>query len=80
MKNLEDEELRFKSLQNKLDKSLSTIDADLEREKSISLDASLNEKRILEEKNELLKTEKELFQTEEKSNKDLTQSKQYLQI
>ena len=38
---------------------------DLEREKSISLDASLNEKRILEEKNELLKTEKELFESEE---------------
>ncbi len=79
MKNLDEEEERFKNLKIKLQKSLSTIDADLEREKSISLDSSLNEKRILEEKNELLKTEKELFQTEEKSNKDLTQSKQYLQ-
>ena len=36
------------------------LESDLEREKSISLDASLNEKRILEEKNELLKTEKQL--------------------
>tara|TARA_B100000965_G_scaffold273458_1_gene231484 strand:+ start:603 stop:3047 length:2445 start_codon:yes stop_codon:yes gene_type:complete len=79
IKNLEDEELRFKSLQNKLDKSLATIDADLEREKSISLDASLNEKRILEEKNELLKTEKELFDIEKKSKKDLMTSKENLQ-
>ena len=79
MKNLDEEEERFKSLRTKLLKSLSTIDADLEREKSISLDSSLNEKRILEEKNELLKTEKELFQTEEKSTKDLTESKQNLQ-
>ncbi len=79
MKNLDEEEQRFKNLQTKLQKSLSTIDADLEREKSISLDSSLNEKRILEEKNELLKTEKELFQTEEKSTKNLTQSKQNLQ-
>ena len=78
MKNLDEEEQRFKNLQAKLHKSLSTIDADLEREKSISLDSSLNEKRILEEKNELLKTEKELFQTEEKSTKDLTLSKQNL--
>ncbi len=78
MKNLEDEEKRFKSLQSKLEKSLSTIEADLEREKSISLDSSLNEKRILEEKNELLKTEKDLFQIEEKSNQDLTLSKQNL--
>ncbi len=79
MKNLEDEEQRFKNVQTKLNKSLSTIDADLEREKSISLDSSLNEKRILEEKNELLKTEKELSQIEEKSSKDLTISKQNLQ-
>ena len=78
MKNLDEEEQRFKNLQAKLQKSLSTIDADLEREKSILLDSSLNEKRILEEKNELLKTEKELFQTEEKSTKDLTLSKQNL--
>ena len=78
MKGLEDEEKRFKSLQSKLHKSLSTIDADLEREKSISLDASLNEKRILEEKNELLKTEKELFEIEEKSTQDLTVSKENL--
>ncbi len=79
MKNLDDEEQRFKNLQVKLQKTLSMIDADLEREKSISLDSSLNEKRILEEKNELFKTEKELFQTEEKSSKDLTLSKQNLQ-
>ena len=43
----------------------------MEREKSISLDASLNEKRMLEEKNELLKTEKELFDIENKSKLDL---------
>ena len=52
MSNLEEEEERVKSLKEKLHKSLQTIDSDLEREKSISLDASLNEKRILEEKNE----------------------------
>ena len=79
MKNLDEEEQRFKNLQAKLQKSLSTIDADLEREKSISLDSALNEKRILEEKNELLKTEKELFQIEEKSSKNLIQSKENLQ-
>ena len=39
-----------KSLQEKLEKSLKTIEVDLEREKSISLDADLNEKRISKEK------------------------------
>ena len=69
--NLQEEEKRVKDLSSKLINSIKTIDSDLEREKSISLDASLNEKRILEEKNELLKTEKELFETESRSKIDL---------
>ena len=72
MENLDEEEARVKNLHNKLKKNLITIDSDLEREKSISLDADLNEKRILGEKNELLKTERELLNTEQKSNEDLT--------
>ena len=75
MSNLEEEESRIKNLQIKLQNSLDTLDSDLEREKSISLDASLNEKRIFEEKNELLKTEKEIADTELRSEQDLDQSK-----
>ena len=44
--NLVEEESRVKSLQEKLEKSIRTIESDFEREKSISLDANLNEKRI----------------------------------
>ena len=69
--NLQKEEERIKDLNKKIQNNLKTIDSDLEREKSISLDASLNEKRMLEEKNELLKTEKELFEIENKSKLDL---------
>ncbi len=72
--NLQKEEERVKDLNKKIQNSLKTIDSDLEREKSITLDASLNEKRMLEEKNELLKTEKELFDTENKSKLDLDAS------
>ena len=79
MSNLDEEESRIKSLQIKLQNSLDTLDSDLEREKSISLDASLNEKRILGEKNELLKTEKEISDTELRSEKDLDQSKSGLE-
>ena len=46
MTSLVEEESRVKSLQEKLEKSIKTVESDLEREKSISLDADLNEKRI----------------------------------
>ena len=77
--NLQKEEERIKDLNKKIQNNLRTIDSDLEREKSISLDASLNEKRMLEEKNELLKTEKELFDIENKSKLDLDASSGKLQ-
>jgi len=75
MTNLEEEEARVKSLQVKLLKSLETLDSDFEREKSISLDASLNEKRIFEEKKELLETEKQLLETETVSFENVKRSK-----
>tara|TARA_B100002051_G_C16726647_1_gene635731 strand:+ start:40 stop:2481 length:2442 start_codon:yes stop_codon:yes gene_type:complete len=75
MSNLDEEETRVKNIKIKLEKTVEMLNSDLEREKSISLDASLNEKRILEEKNELLKTERTLFESEDKSEKELTISK-----
>ena len=72
---LEEEEGRVKSLQIKLEKSIKTIESDLERERSISLDAGLNEKRISKEKEELLKTENELIKVESVSSIDLGASK-----
>ena len=75
MSGLVEEEERVKSLQGKLEKSLKTIESDLEREKSISLDAELNEKRISKEKEELLKTENKLVQVETSSSKELKDSK-----
>ena len=79
MANLDEEESRIKNLQIKLQNSLETLDSDLQRERSISFDASLNEKRILGEKDELLKTEKELSKTEIKSQSELSLSKASLQ-
>ena len=63
--------------EEKLEKSIKTIESDLEREKSISLDADLNEKRILKEKEELLKTENQLAQVETNSSKALKESKSF---
>tara|TARA_B100000886_G_scaffold197995_1_gene136485 strand:- start:201 stop:2645 length:2445 start_codon:yes stop_codon:yes gene_type:complete len=78
MKSLIEEEARVKSLQDKLEKSIKTIDSDLEREKSISLDADLNEKRISKEKNDLLNTENKLLDVETNSLKELQISKSEL--
>ena len=78
MTNLVEEEARVKSLQEKLEKSIKTVDSDLEREKSISLDADLNEKRIFKEKNDLLNTENKLLEVENKSSKELQISKSEL--
>ena len=78
MANLIEEESRVKSLQEKLEKSIKTIESDLERERSISLDSDLNEKRISKEKETLLKTENELLSVETSSSKELKASKAQL--
>ncbi len=75
MTNLAEEEIRVKTLQEKLEKSIKTIDSDLEREKSISLDADLNEKRVSKEKDDLLNTENKLLDVEVNSSKELQISK-----
>ena len=79
MSSLIEEEVRVKSLQEKLEKSIKTIESDLEREKSISLDADLNEKRISKEKEELLKTENELLKVVTSSSIELKKSKSNLE-
>ena len=49
--------------------------SNLEREKRISLDADLNERRISKEKEDLLNTENKLLDVETKSSKELQISK-----
>ncbi len=78
MTNLIEEEARVKTLQEKLEKSIKTVESDLEREKSISLDADLNEKRISKEKEDLLNTENKLLSVETNSSKELKISKSEL--
>ncbi len=79
MTNLVEEEVRVKSLQEKLEKSIKTVESDLDREKSISLDANLNEKRISKEKEDLLNTENRLLDVETNSSKELQTSKAELE-
>ncbi len=78
MTNLDEEENRVKSLKLKLEKSIKTLESDLDRERSISLDAEFNEKRVSKEKEELLKTENELIEVETNSSLELKKSKSNL--
>ena len=78
LENLEEEEQRVKKITVKLQNSLSTLNSDLDREKSITLDANVNEKRILEEKKELIETENSLGKTEALALENVNKSKKNL--
>lgn len=69
--NLEDEEKRAKTDKDRLIQSQKTIEADMEREKNIILDSQSNEKRLKEEKNSLIDTEKKYYDLEKQTEMDL---------
>ena len=71
---LEDEEKRTKEEKEKLLKSESIVEIDIEREKNIISDAQSNEKRLDEEKNNLISTEKKYYDLEKQSQLDLHES------
>ena len=69
--NLEDEEKRAKVDKDRLIKLQNTIEIDMEREKNIISDAQSNEKRLNEEKNTLIDTEKKYYDLEKQTQSDL---------
>ena len=60
--------------------SLKTIDEDIDREKSIIIDANSNEKRLKEEKHELIEIDSKYYDTEKRSNEDLDAAKNKLNL
>ena len=68
---LEDEEKRAKTEKDRLSTSENTIEMDIEREKNIISDAQSNEKRLNEEKNDLIDTEKKYYDLEKQTQLDL---------
>tara|TARA_Y100000590_G_scaffold469006_1_gene654371 strand:+ start:1091 stop:3667 length:2577 start_codon:yes stop_codon:yes gene_type:complete len=68
---LEDEEKRARAEKDKLSKTEDTIKTDMEREKNIILDAVSNEKRLDQEKNSLVDTEKKYYDLQTQSESDL---------
>ena len=77
-KNLEDDEIRAKTEKERLIASENTILKDTEREKNIIIDAQSNEKRLNEEKNNLISTEKKYYDLEKQTQSDLQKATQNL--
>ncbi len=80
LQSLDEENNRIQDEIENIKKSLQTFDEDINREKGIVIDANSNEKRLKEEKNELIEIDSKYYETEKKSNEDLNNSKNKLNI
>jgi len=80
LKSLDEENERTQTEIENIKKSLNTIEEDTDREKSIVIDATSNEKRLKEEKSELIVIDSKYYETEKQSNQDLEDSKNKLKV
>ena len=78
LQSLDEENLRIHNEIENVKKSLQTLDDDINREKGIVIDANSNEKRLKEEKTELIEIDSKYYETEKQSNKDLESAKDKL--
>jgi len=78
LQGLDEENTRIQDEIENIKKSLQTFDEDIDREKGIIIDANSNEKRLKEEKAELIEIDSKYYETEKKSNEDLSSSKSKL--
>jgi len=78
LQSLDEENVRTQDEIEGLKKSLKTIEEDIDREKGIVIDANSNEKRLKEEKGELIEIDSKYFETEKLSNEDLEKAKNLL--
>ena len=80
LQSLDEENSRTQDEIQNIKKSLQTLDEDINREKGIIIDANSNEKRLKEEKNDLIEIDSKYYETEKQSNKDLDNAKNKLQL
>ncbi len=80
LKSLDEENERIIEGIDNIKSSLKTINEDIDREKSIVIDANSNEKRLKEEKHELIEIDSKYYETEKQSNEDLGASKNKLNL
>ena len=80
LQNLDEENNRVQDEIGNIKRSIQTFNDDIDREKGIIIDANSNEKRLKEEKNELIEVDSKYYETEKKSNEDLNYNKNILNI
>ena len=78
LQGLDEENTRIQDEIENINKSLQTFDDDINREKGIIIDANSNEKRLKEEKSDLIETDSKYFETEKLSNEELEMAKDRL--
>jgi len=78
LKGLDKESERMREEIGSIKNTLKVIDEDIDREKSIIIDANSNEKRLKEEKSELIEADSKYYETEKLSNQDLELAKSKL--
>ena len=78
LQSLDEENNRIQDEIKNIKDSLQTFDDDIIREKGIVIDANSNEKRLKEEKNELIEIDSKYYQTEKQSKDDLENAKNRL--
>ncbi len=78
LQNLDEENTRTQDEIENIKGTLKTLDEDISREKGIVIDANSNEKRLKEEKSELIEIDSKYYETEKKSNEDLDREKNKL--
>jgi len=80
LQSLDEENTRIQDEIENIKKTLQTFEEDIGREKGIVIDANSNEKRLKEEKSELIEIDSKYYDTEKQSDNDLKNSKEKLQI
>ena len=78
LQSLDEENTRVQDEIESINKSITTLDEDITRERGIIIDANSNEKRLKEEKNDLIEIDSKYFETEKLSNEDLDSAKNEL--
>ena len=79
LQSLDEENTRIQDEIESINKSLQTLDEDITRERGIIIDANSNEKRLKEEKSDLIEVDSKYFETEKLSNDELEYAKRTLQ-
>ena len=78
LQSLDEENTRIQDEIESIKKSVQTLDEDISRERGIIIDANSNEKRLKEEKTDLIEIDSKYFETEKLSNEELEDAKNKL--